>query len=234
MSTRKERELHEEKEWNKVDELVVTSEGFIYKYGKQLLIALGVILVIVAIYLAYLFLYLKPKNNEAEVAIYKGQQYFEMGLDSLALYGNNNDYVGFESIISEYGSTKTGNLAKIYAAISYARMGNAEKALEYFKDSKADDYLVSPSIKAAIGDCLVNLGRPEEAVDYFMNAAKAADNALLTPRFYKKAALTYRSLKNYKKEIEVLTIIKNNYMNSPEAHDADKYIIEAEALSTGI
>ncbi len=233
MSTRKERELHEEKEWNKVDELVVSSEGFIYKYGKQLVIALGVILLIVAIYLSYLFFYLKPKDNEAAIAIYKGEQYFGMGLDSLALYGDNDDYIGFEAIISEYGSTKTGNLAKIYAGISYTRIGNTEKAYECFKESKADDYLIAPSLKAAIGDCLVNIGRPEEAVDYFMNAAKVADNQLLSPQFYKKAALTYRSLKDYKKEIEVLTIIKNNYMNSPQARDAKKYIIEAQELLKG-
>lgn len=233
MSTKKERELHEEKEWNKVDELVVSSESFILKYGKQLLIGFGVILLIVAIYFAYLFLYLGPKNKNAEVAIFKGQQYFEAGMDSLALNGDNNGYIGFNAIISEYGSTKTGNLAKIYAGLSYARLGDSESALKYLQDAKADDYLVSPSLTAAIGDCMVNVGKINEAADLFMKAAKTADNNLLSPRFYKKAALTYRSLKDYTKEIEVLTIIKNNYMNSPEAQDVEKYIIEAEALKGG-
>ena len=230
MSTQKEKERHEEKEWNKVDELVISSEGFILKYGKQLLIGLGVLIAIAAIYLAYTFLYLAPKNNDAEVAIYKGQQYYEQGLDSLALYGDNNGYLGFEAIISEYGSTKTGNLAKIYAGLSYARLSNYETALKYLEDAKANDILVSPALKAAIGDCLVNTGQTEKAIDYFKNAAKDADNNMFTPRYYKKAALAYRSLKDYTKEIEILTIIKNNYMNSPEALDAEKYIIEAQAL----
>ena len=47
---------------------------------------------------------------------------------------------------------------------------------------------------------------------------------------YKKAGLIYRNQGNYDKVIEVFSIIKNQYMNSPLAIEADKYIDEANIL----
>ena len=49
-----------------------------------------------------------------------------------------------------------------------------------------------------------------------------------SPIMYKKAGLIYRELGQHDKVIEVFSIIKNNYMNSPYAKEADKYIEEAK------
>jgi tetratricopeptide (TPR) repeat protein len=230
MSQRKERELQEEKDWNKIDEAVITSESFFIKNGKAILIGIGAVAVIVGLYFAYQQLYLLPKTKDAQVALFKGEQYFQAGQDSLALYGDGNGYVGFEAVINEYGSTKTGDLAKAYAGLTYARLGDYEKALSYLKDFSGGDAMITPAVKGAIGDCLVNTGKAEEAVSYFEKTAKDANDVLISPIFYKKAAIVYRDLKKYDKVIEMFTTIKNNYIASPEAADADKYIQEANLL----
>lgn len=230
MSKRKERELQEEKDWNKIDEAVIASESFIMKYRNHLMIAIGAVAVIVGGYFAYQRLYLEPKNAEAEAALFRGEQYFQTGMDSLALFGDGNSYIGFEQIINEYGSTKSGDLAKAYAGISYARMGKYEEALKYLKDFDGGDDMITPAVQGAIGDCLVNTGKAADAVSYFEKAAKSADDILLSPIFYKKAALVYRESKNYDKVIDLFTTIKNNYTASPEAAEADKYILEANML----
>lgn len=230
MASRKEREFLEEKDWNKIDEAVIASESFIMKYRNQLLIGVGAVVVLVGLYLAYQNFYVAPKNEEAQNAMFRGEQYFQAGLDSLALFGDGNSFVGFEKIISEYGSTKSGDLAKAYAGLSYARMGKYEEALKYLKDFNGGDDMVTPAVQGAIGDCLVNTGKPEDAVSYFEKAAKSADDILLSPIFYKKAAIVYRDLKNYDKVISIFTTIKNNYLASPEATEADKYIQEATLL----
>lgn len=233
MSTRKEREIQEEKDWDKIDEAVIGSESFIMKYRNQLLIGLGVIVAVIGIYYAYQAFYVAPKTLDAQAAMFKGEQYFQIGQDSLALYGDGNGYVGFEAIINEYSSTKTGDLAKAYAGLSYARLGNYERALSYLKDYSGGDLMITPSIKGAIGDCLVNTGQASESVSYFEKAAKGADDILLSPLYYKKAAMVYRDLKNYDKVIEIFTLIQNNYIASPEAADAEKYILEATLLKQG-
>ena len=97
-------------------------------------------------------------------AIFKGERYFQNGEDSLALFGNGNDYVGFETIIHQYKGTKTADLARAYAGITYNRMGNNEKALEHLKKFKGGDLLITSAVSGAIGDVLMNMGKTDEAI----------------------------------------------------------------------
>ncbi len=230
MASRKEREQSEERDWNKIDEAVIESGSFLMKYRNQILVGVGVVVLLIGAYWAYKSFYVGPKTKEAQAAIFKGEQYFMAGQDSLALFGDGNAYIGFEAIINEYGSTKTGDLAKAYAGISYARMGKYEQALNYLKGFSGGDEMITPAVKGAIGDCLVNTGKAQDAIFHFEKAAKEANDALLSPIFYKKAAIIYRDLKNYDKVIELFTKIKNDYFTSPEAGEADKYIQEATIL----
>ncbi|MFR9167018.1 MAG: tetratricopeptide repeat protein [Dysgonomonas sp.] len=205
---------------------------FLGKYQKQILIAVGVVIVVVCGFLAYKTFIVKPKNEEAQKAIIRGQQYFEQRQDSLAVYGDGNGYVGFETIINQYGSTKTGNIAKYYAGISYYRLGKYDQAISYLKGFSSNDKMVQYTAKGVLADCLVNTGKSDEALKYFLDAAKGADDNLLSPIYYKKAGVIYRDQKNYDKVIEIFTTIKDNYMSSAEAADADKYIEEAKLLKS--
>lgn len=230
ISKKKQEELKEEKDWERLDEAVMESGRFLGTYQKQILIGIGAVILIVCGYLAYDAFYKKPKAEEAQTAIFKGETYFREGKDSLALFGNGNDYLGLESVINEYGSTKTGDLAKGYAGVIYTRMGEYEKALPYLKDYSGSDALFTYLVKGSIGDCLVNTGKIEESISYFESAAKGMDNELYSPIYYKKAALAYKEMKNYKKVAEIYEYIKNNYGSSMEASEADKYILEANML----
>lgn len=233
-SKKKQAEQREEKDWEKIDSAVFGSEHFIQKYQKQLLTGIGIAVLIVCAYLAYNQFYVGPKNEEAQAAIFKGEQYFRNGQDSLAIFGDPKaGYVGFESIINEYGSTKAGELAKLYAGISYANLGQYEKALNYLKSYSGDDNIISQLVYGTIGDCLDNTGKADEAVSYYVKAAKGVDNASQSPILYKKAGLIYRNQGKHDKVIEVFTIIKDQYANSPIAAEADRYIEEANLLKAG-
>lgn len=229
-SKKKQQTLKEEKDWERIDEAVYTSERFLEKYQKQILIVIGIVVVVVVGIWAYNHFHLEPQNKEAQTAMFRGEQYFENRQDSLAIYGDGNGYIGFEAIINEYGSTKAGDLAKYYAGVSYSRLGKNEQAISHLKSFKGGDKMVTYVAKGVLGDCLANTGKIDEAAKNFFEAAKGTDNALLSPVYYKKAGIAYRDLKKYDKVIEVFTLIKNNYTNSAEAADADKYINEASIL----
>lgn len=231
-SKKKQAEIREEKDWQKIDSAVLESENFLEKYQKQLLIGIGIVVVVVCCYLAFQQFYLGPKNNEAQIAIFKGEQYFRAGQDSLAIYGDANGYIGFEAIISEYGSTDAGNLAKLYAGISYANLGKYDQALDYLKGFSVSDKIFSHLVNGTIGDCLDNTGKADEAIPYYIKAAKGVNNSSQSPILYKKAGLIYRDQGNYDKVIEVFTIIKNQYTNSAIAMEADKFIDEANLLKS--
>lgn len=232
-SKKKQAELREEKDWEKIDSAVHESEHFIEKYQKQLLIGISIVVVVVCAFLAYKQLYLQPKNEEAQVALFKGEQYFRNGQDSLAIFGDANGFVGFESIANDYSSTNAGKLAKLYAGLSYANLEQYDKALTYLKDYSGSDKIISQLVNGAIGDCLDNTGKSDEAVSYYIKAAKGVDNPSQSPILYKKAGLIYRNQGKYDKVIEVFTIVKNQYMASAIAGEADRYIEEANLLKAG-
>ncbi len=231
-SKKKQAELREEKDWEKLDHAVIESENFLIKYSNQLLIGLGVIVLIVCAYLAYDHFYLSPKNKEAQSAMFRGEEYFREGRDSLALYGNGNDFIGFEAIADQYSSTKAGKLAKAYAGICYANLGKYDEAINLLKSYNGNDKLFAYLVNGTIGDCLVNTGKQQEAVGYFEKAGKGVDNMIQSPIFYKKAGLIYRELGNYDKMEEMFTVIQNRYGNSPLAYEARKYITEAQTLKS--
>lgn len=231
--SKKKTETKAEKNLETIEEVLSSSEQFLEKNQKTILWGLLALVIVVGGFLAYHYLYKLPRNEKAQAAIFKGERYFQEGEDSLAIFGNGNDYIGFESIMKEYRGTKTADLARAYAGISYSRMGNNEKALEYFKKFKGGDLLITPAITGAIGDVYMNMGNTQDAISQFEKAASKANDNMLSPHFYKKAGVAYLSTNNYDKAIETFTKIKDKYINSPEAQEADKYIEQAKLQKGG-
>lgn len=234
-SKKKQAELREEKEWENIDKAVVKSGNFLEKNSKQILIVLGVFVIIACGYLAYDNFYAGPRGEDAKVASFKGQEYFTMRQDSLALFGDGNGYIGFKTIAEEYGSTKAGNLAKAYAGICFANLGQYENAISFLKDYSGNGDTFSYIAKGTLGDCLDNLGKTDEALSNYEAAAKGADNLLYSPIFYKKAAEIYLKQEKFDKVIEVFKLVKDKYASSPlvMGGEADKYIEIATALKAG-
>ena len=229
----KHQESKAEKGFENIEEALTSSERFIEKNQKNILIALAAIVLVVGAIIAYNYLYKNPRNEKAQAAIYKGERFFQNQEDSLALFGNGNDFIGFENIIKDFSGTKTADLARAYAGISYSRLGNNEKALEYLNKFKGGDLLITPAIAGAIGDVYMNMGDAEKAISHFNNAAKKANDELLSPIYYNKTGLVYLSVKNYDKAIETFQMIKDKYLNSPQGQEADKYIEAAKLQKAG-
>ncbi len=226
--SKKQKEASAEKNLESINEALSSSEQFIEKNQNAIMIGLGIVIVVVLAFLAYHNLYKKPKNEKAQTALFKGERYFQNQQDSLALFGNGNDYIGFEEVIKQFGGTKTADLAKAYAGISYSRLGDNEKALKYLNKFKGGDKLITPAITGAVGDVYMNMDMSDKAASQFLKAAKAADDNLLSPIYYKKAGLAYLHSQNFDKAIEIFETIKKTYLNSPEGQDASKYIEQAK------
>jgi tetratricopeptide (TPR) repeat protein len=214
-----------------VGEIVSRSEQFIEKHQKNIIYGIGIIILLAGVVLGINYGYLAPLEKKASAALFKGEQYFGRDSFELALYGNGVDYLGFESIISDYGITRSGNLAKAYAGVCYFRMGDTEKAIKQLKSFSGKDKMISPALIGLIGDCYVNQNKVKESIGYFEKAAKLADNEIVSPTYLKKAGIAYESLEQYDNAIKAYTSIKEKYFNSEEASDIDKYITRASELA---
>ncbi len=210
-----------------VEHALSKTEQYIEENKKSLTIIVTIIALVVGGYMLYNKALLEPKEIEAQSQSFRAEQYFEQDSFRLALEGDG-DALGFIDIIDEYGITKTANLANYYAGICYLRLGEYEDAIEYLKQFDSNDKLVSVIALGALGDAYVEIGDYEEAISFFEKAANKNKNDFTSAIFLKKAGLAYEAIDNYSKAISVYEKIKQQYPNSEEARDIDKFIQDAK------
>lgn len=203
------------------------TEAFIEKNIKKILIAIGAIIVVVVAGWLYKSS-MSEKEGEAQKAIAKSQQAFAQQQYEQALNGDGTLNVGFLNVISEYGGTKTANLAKLYAAVCYAKTEKYDEAIKMFEDySQKDDQMISPASLAALGNCYIQKGDNKKGIDMLLKAAKAASNDAISPVCLFQAAQVYEAEGENEKAVELYKEIKEKYFRSPVSADMDKYIERA-------
>lgn len=224
MSKKKEELTQTDKVQAETVEVINKSEEYIKKNRKSIIAIVVALLVVIGGIVAYNNLYKKPRIVNAQEAVFKAEQHFGMDEFELALNGNGSDVLGFLQVIDQYKGTPAANLANAYAGICYARLGQPEKAIEYLKKFKAKDIMLSPSVHGAIGDCYVELDKPAEAVRFFEEAAKMADNDLLSPIYLKKAGIAYEAMGDVEKAKQSYQMIIDKYYSSAEYPEAQKML----------
>lgn len=201
------------------------SSAFIEKNKKILLYGIIAVVAIIAGTYAYSNLVLKPKAEKASYFLSKGQNYFAMGNFNVALNGDNVDYVGFIKLAQKYSGTDAGNLANLYAGLTYAQEGDANNALKYLeKFNRKDDKMISPAAIGAMGNCYAKIGKIDKAISLLKEAAEKADNNSLSPIFLIQAGELLESQNKKEEALKLYQQIKDNYNKSAEAEFIDKYI----------
>jgi tetratricopeptide (TPR) repeat protein len=211
-----------------VEETLTRTEHFLEENYKTLLIGLGVIVLLVAIFWLGK-LYLGKKNDEAQSQMYQAEKYFEMDSLNLALNGDGN-YLGFLDIVKDYKLTNAGNLAKYHAGICYLQLGNYQEAIDFLNEySKKDKVLGSLAI-GATGDAYVELGDLDKGIAKYLEAAEYGLNSFNTPLFLMKAAELYELTGKYSDALKVYERIESDYPESTEGTSIEKYIARVKLL----
>jgi len=223
--SKKEEIKHDELE--NVQHALTSTEAFIEKYQKQILIGVASVVLIVLAVLSFRNFYLEPREIQAENEMAKCQAAFAADSFKIALEGDNKGTMGFKEVNSEYGITASGNLASAYAGICYYKLGKYEDAVKYLSQFDGNDTYFTASVVGLTGDCYVELGETSKAISYFEKAADL-ENAVMSPVYLKKAGLVYESLSEPAKAEKEYTIIKEKYPKSPEAADIDKYLARVQ------
>jgi len=208
------------RDWGKVYEDI---EDYIVLNQKRIILVGGIVIGVVALVLAYLFLYLGPRQVTAKDQMFKAQEYF--ALDSLdkALKGDGNN-PGFESIVSEYSQTESANLAHYYLGSIYLRKGEFQKAIDALNSYSAKDIMTSCLSQGMIGDAYSELNNLDKALEYYRKAENLHPNNFTTPLYLFKEGLILESQNQNAKALEVYERIKKEYNESSQARDIDKYI----------
>jgi len=201
------------------------SEAFFLKYKKAIVAAVVAIVVIIAGVVLYQTYVAGPNEQKASTILAKGQQYFQAGDFQKALNGDSAQYKGFLSVANEYGSTKAGNLANLYAGLCYAQMDKWQEAANYLeKFNGADDELISPAAIGALGNAYAHLNQLDKAVSNLKKAAEKADNNALSPTFLIQAGEILESQGKKDEALKLYQQVKEKYFNSMQYQTIDAYI----------
>ncbi|MCQ2223497.1 MAG: tetratricopeptide repeat protein [Bacteroidaceae bacterium] len=215
---------------NVIVEEAAQEQSFLVKNWKKVAIGCGAIAVVALGCVGYTKLVSEPKELAAAEAIAASENYIKQGDFEKALAGDGQN-IGLQAELDQYGSTKSGNLAQLYAGVAYYNEGKydeAIKALESFDD--CGDNMVSPAAIAALGNCYACKGDNQKGAELLVKAAAKADNASLSPVFYIQAGELYElALNNKEKALECYNKVKDSYKAAYQVQsgEIDKYIERA-------
>ncbi len=221
-----------------LDQTASRSEAFVSQYQNFILIAVAVVVTGVLGYLAYDSFVAQPKAAEAVNELNQAQYFFELAVNStesdslyrLALEGGEGKY-GFLDIIDNYSGTPAAKLATYSAGMAYLNLKEYENAINYLDNFSSDDVMLSALSKGAIGDAFAQLEQPDEAFEYYVQAANASDNAFSTPKYLFKAALLGAQIGKADQALSFFKRIKEEYPQAPEAARVDVQIGKLEHSS---
>tara|TARA_B100000242_G_scaffold239218_1_gene179129 strand:- start:2749 stop:3426 length:678 start_codon:yes stop_codon:yes gene_type:complete len=206
-----------------VEQALSKTEQFIETNQKKITYVIGSIVAVIALYFVYQNMYLAPLEEEAQTEMFMAELYFQKDSFALALNGDEQ-YEGFLSIADDYGLTKAGNLANYYAGLCYLNLGEFENAIDYFSDFSSEDIILSSLALGCIGDCYAELDEIETALDFYKKASKNSENEFTTPRYLMKQARILESQEDFDAAKDIYVRIKENYTESIEAQNIEKYI----------
>lgn len=212
-----------------VEQTLSKTEQFLEDNYKALLIGLGIVVALVALFWLYR-IYLNKRNDEAQAQIYQAERYLEMDSMRLALNGDGN-YPGFLDIASDYGSTKAGNLARYGAGICYLHLGEYEEAISFLEKYSKKDKMIASIAIGATGDAYVELGDTKKGIAKYLEAADFASNSFNTPLYLMKAAQLYELESNYPEALKIYERIRDEFPESNEGTTVEKYISRVKVLA---
>ena len=222
--------------FNTLDDSASKTEEWAVKNQNYIMIVIGAIAVMVLGYLGYNKFVAEPKASEAMNEMFQAQKYFDQAVNAtdkdslynLALKGGEGKF-GMVDIAEEYSGTPAANLANYYAGMAYLNLKDYQNAVKYLQDFSSDDEMLGPIAKGGIGDAFMQLNQPEEALNYYEEAANMKTNNYTTPMYLFKAANVAMKLGKTDKALEHYKTIKEDFPDAEQASNIDVFIGRAEA-----
>lgn len=209
---------------NAMAQEAVQEEGFIQKNLKKIGICVAGLLVCAFVCIGAYY-YFDKQNKKAAEALYPCEQLFQKGDYEKALNGDGQEVLGLLEVAKKFGSTKSGNVAKLYAGLAYAHTGKFEDAEKYLKDFDAkNDAMISPAALGALGNVYAELGQNDKAVATLQKAAKKADNSVLSPLYLVQAGEILEAEGKTAEALKLYEEVKANYRGSMQGQEIEKYI----------
>ncbi len=189
----------------------------------------GIVIVLGGI-LAYLYGYRQPHIEKGNVdgGMLDVKVATHNPTDTIPL-DTNAIIAGYQAVIAE--GYDAGNLATVKAAGLLYQQGKAQDAYNLLeKYSKTGSEVVDPAVYSLQGDCLVELGKLDEALVKYQDAEKySKENTLYTPMFIVKQARVLEANGDKKGALEAFERLANTYPDYAQGNAIDYEIARLQS-----
>jgi len=200
------------------------AQDYFEKHKNAIIGIVALLFIVGGGYIVNKYLIQQPKEKSAKLAIFKAEQQFQRDSFALALENPGGGYEGFLDIIENYSGTETGNIASLYAGISYLNVGRYDDAISYLNAYNADG-VFGPILKNGnLGDAYSELQDFDKAISYYSKATTSSKDALMTPYYLYKLGLLSEKMGNAEAASKAYNRIKNEFPTSEESRKVDKLI----------
>ncbi len=211
----------------KQDRLVTTmvqAENFFVQYKKYLSYGVAALVVLVILGVVY-------SNNrsaaaeKATIELSKLTQYIQAQQYDIAIKGiPEKNVMGLQKIVDSYGSTPSGEDAKIYLADAYYAQGKIDEAYKLYGDydGNIDELKVAALTGAAA--CLETKKEYKQAAELFEKAGTKYSKNPSAPTNLVDAAHDYSLAGDKERAKMLLKKVKTDYPQSAEGREADRYL----------
>jgi tetratricopeptide (TPR) repeat protein len=216
-------------------DVIEKARGFWEDYNKPVIYIGSAIILLLAGWTIYKYMFKLPKEEKANDIVFVTQKYFaefsnatdsnKIKLATLVLNGDGTN-PGALKIINNYSGTAAANLCEYYAGACYLHIGQFDKAIKYLKDFDADGASqIKSRAYGMIADADAELNKNDDALSYYKKAADVnAKDDYTSSEFLFKAALFAETTGKTKDAIDLFKKIKMDYPLTEKAANVDRYL----------
>lgn len=208
---------------DKIIQYYYKSVDYYEKNKNRVYTILGIVVLIVVV----IFIYFRNLSSQAETAsleLSKTSKLYTSGDFMQAINGDSlGQTKGLLYIVDNYGSTESGETAKIMLANCYYNLRDFDSAEKYYKDySGKNDMLKATSI-AGIASVMEAKGQYNEAGEYFEKASAISKDISLNDEYLYNAARNFFLSKNTENLKKTIKELKKEYPKSKYITQLSRY-----------
>ncbi len=190
---------------------------------KKLSIAAGIIIVLLIAGYFYVA-NKKSKNNEAETKLSAVISLYEGGKYQDAINGDPaNNITGLKDIVNNYGSTESGETAKLYLGNCYFNLQDYDNALKTFEDYSGNSDIIKSSCVSGQGAVFEAKGDLKKAAEFFEKAAGINKDVITNQENLYYAIRDYTQAGDKANAKRVFSSLKNDYPKSKYLTDSKRF-----------
>lgn len=216
-------------------DIIEKARGFWENNNKTVVYIGSAIIVLLAGWMIYKYMFKIPKEEKANNVVFVTQKYFtdftnatdsSKALLAAKVLNGDGTNPGALKIINTYQGTDAANLSVYYAGAAYLHLGQFDKAINFLKDFDANGATqIKSRALGMLGDASAELNKNEDALDYYKKAASVnEEDDFTSSEFLFRAALFAQATGKTKEAIEMFTKLKSDYPLTEKAAEVDRYL----------